>query len=141
MFCVFLHKILKVGTTWYKIRQHDQHKNNLHYELILINISLYHNNYVLDLTHLKDLGLLSVLEHQMVRGVHHLPSDLGDLVVQNDLANLKGPPILVRLEFQEDLDPPSLQEDLEDQATLDRPVDLAILLSQVHLHKTDNFLK
>jgi hypothetical protein len=77
----------------------------------------------------------------MVRGVHHLPSDLRDLVVQDDLANLKGPPILVRLEFQEDLNPPSLQEDLQGQATLDRPVDLAIRLSQVHLHTTDNFLK
>jgi len=94
-----------------------------------------------DFTHLEDLGLLSVLVHQMVRGVHHLPSNLGDLVVQDDLANLKGHPILVRLEIQEDLYPPSLQEDLRDQATLDCPVDLAILLSQVHLHKTDNSLK
>jgi hypothetical protein len=77
----------------------------------------------------------------MVREVHRLPSDLGDLVVQDDLANLKGPPILVHLGFQEDLNPPSLQEDLQDQATLDCPVDLAILLSQGHLHTTDDFLK
>jgi len=77
----------------------------------------------------------------MVRGVHHLPSDLGNLVVQEDLAHLNGHPILVLLEFHEDLDPPFLQEDLKDQTTLDCPVDLAILLSQVHLHTKDDFSK
>jgi hypothetical protein len=77
----------------------------------------------------------------MVREVHRLPSDLGNLVVQDDLANLRSRPILVRLEFQEALNPPCLQEDLLDQATLECPVDLAILLSQVHLYTTDNLLK
>ena len=93
-----------------------------------------------DLTYLEALRLLSVLVRQMVRGALRLPSDLGDLMVQDDLANLEGPPILVHLEFQEDLDPLSLQKDLQGQATLDCPVDLAILLSQVHLHTTDDFL-
>jgi hypothetical protein len=50
----------------------------------------------------------------MLRGVHHLPSNLRDLVVQDDLVNLEDLQILVRLGFQEDPGFPSLQEDLQD---------------------------
>jgi hypothetical protein len=96
------------------------------------------NNSVFDLTHLEILGLLLVQVSQTVREVPHLPSDLGDLEVQNDLAHLKAHPIPVRLEFQEDLNPLSLHEDLQDQTTLDCPVVLAILLSQVHLCTRDD---
>jgi hypothetical protein len=48
----------------------------------------------------------------MVQGVHHLPLDLEDLMVQDDLASLKNLQILVHLEFQEDLGSLSLHQDL-----------------------------
>jgi hypothetical protein len=34
---VFLHQIVKAGTTWYKTCQNDHHLNNMKSELILIN--------------------------------------------------------------------------------------------------------